>query len=197
MFRRTREIWYSLGAIAAITALYAFAYQQQGALPAAASLIGHGIGVVGIVFMLMTETLYSIRKRVADASWGSTAGWLRFHIFTGLVGPYMVLLHSAMSFRGLAGASMLLTAVVVLSGVVGRYAYTAAPHPTDLAAAPLVANDLGRIDPPDASKRARRGRGTRGTLAIWRSVHVPLTWALFATAFTHAAAAFFYATLMR
>ena len=59
--------------------------------------------------MLMTATLYSLRKLRTDASWGSTAAWLRFHMVTGLVGPYMVLLHTAMRFHGLAGLTMLLT----------------------------------------------------------------------------------------
>ena len=47
---------------------------------------------------------------------------------TGLVGPYMVLLHTAMRFNGLAGLTMLLTVVVVASGLVGRYLYTRVPR---------------------------------------------------------------------
>ena len=47
---------------------------------------------------------------------------------TGLVGPYMVLLHTAMKFNGFAGLTMLLTVVVVVSGVVGRYLYTRVPR---------------------------------------------------------------------
>ena len=39
-----------------MTALYAFAYVQAGAFPAASSLIGHGIGIVGFILMLMTAT---------------------------------------------------------------------------------------------------------------------------------------------
>ncbi len=191
MFRRTREIWYSLFAIVLVTALYLVAYRQRTSLPAASSLVGHGIGILGIALMLMTETLYSIRKRVHGAGWGSTAAWLRFHIFTGLVGPYMVLLHSAMSFRGLAGVSMLLTAVVVASGVVGRYVFTTASHasaPADMPAAPSAA------DPPERPQRSPRARSS---LAVWRSVHVPLTWVLFATAFVHAGAALYYSTFQR
>ncbi len=116
---------YSLAAILAITAVYVLAYRQAGRFPVASSLVGHGIGILGFVLMLMTATLYTIRKRRADASWGSMEAWLRFHMVTGLVGPYMVLLHTSMRFRGLAGVTMLLTVVVVISGLVGRYIYTA------------------------------------------------------------------------
>ena len=46
--------------------------------------------------------------------------WLAFHIFTGLVGPFMVLLHSSWKFQGLAGVVMLKTLMVLLSGFIGR-----------------------------------------------------------------------------
>jgi hypothetical protein len=54
--------------------------------------------------------------------------WLQFHIFTGIVGPYLVLLHTSWKFNGLAGVLMLLTGITVLSGFVGRYIYTALPR---------------------------------------------------------------------
>lgn len=178
MFSRTRELWYSLAAMIVVTALYLVPYRQLGAPPPPAGFVGHGIGVLGIALMLLAETLYSVRKRVASASWGSTASWLRFHIFAGLVGPYMVLLHSAMQFHGIAGVAMLLTVVVVASGVVGRYVFTMAPQPE-------AALDVGAPT------------GIRSPLAVWRSVHVPLTWVLFAAAFAHAIGALYYATFQR
>jgi hypothetical protein len=59
------------------------------------------------------------------------SGWLQFHIFTGLVGPYLVLLHTSWKFNGLAGVVMLLTVVIVASGIIGRYIYTAVPRTRD------------------------------------------------------------------
>jgi hypothetical protein len=176
--KRYRELWYTLAGIIVVTAVYFGAYQFSGALPEASSFVGHWTGVVGIVLMLMAETLYSIRKQVRDARWGKTASWLRFHIVTGLVGPYMVLMHAAMKFRGLAGVVMLLTVVVVLSGVVGRYIYTAVPR------------EIEGVDP-------ERLAAARRALATWRSIHVPITWALFATALVHVIAALYYVTLPR
>ena len=78
--------------------------------------------------MLMTEILYSLRKRSRSARWGRMSSWLKFHIFTGIVGPYLVLLHTSWKFNGLAGISMLLTVVIVASGFIGRYIYTAVPR---------------------------------------------------------------------
>jgi hypothetical protein len=182
---RLPELAYALAAIVAVTALYGVAYSQASAFPTASSLIGHGIGIAGFVLMLMTATLYSLRKLRADARWGSTSAWLKFHMVTGLVGPYMVLLHTAMRFNGLAGLAMLLTVVVVASGLVGRYLYTRVPR-----TAVGAAGDAG----PEARVRLLK---RRKRLATWHTLHVPLTWMLFIAAFIHVVAALYYATLQR
>lgn len=170
MFRRHRELWYSLAVIVAVTAVYALAYVQSSTFPRASGLLGHWIGIVGFVLMLTTEVAYSIRKRLTDARWGRMENWLTFHMVTGITGPYMVLLHTSMKFQGVAGVAMLLTVIVVGSGLVGRYLYTRARQAED---------------------------GRRSALARWYAVHVPLTWALFVTAAVHAAAALYYVTLQR
>ena len=89
---------------------------------------GHTLGIIGAVLMLMTEFLYSARKRWSIFRFGRMRSWLSFHIFTGIVGPFLVLMHTALEFRGLAGISMGLTLLVVISGFVGRYIYTAVPR---------------------------------------------------------------------
>jgi hypothetical protein len=131
MQRRGRELWFALGAILIITLIYLVAVIQLDAAPPASDLFGHGLGILGFLLMLMTETLYSLRKRSRSARWGRMSTWLRFHIFTGLVGPYMVLLHTSWKFNGLAGMVTVLMVVVVISGIVGRYIYTAVPRTRD------------------------------------------------------------------
>ena len=131
MQQSNRELWSAFFAIIAITFLYLFMVITLGEIPGASDLFGHGIGIVGFILMLMTETLYSLRKRRRTARWGKMSGWLQFHIFTGLVGPYMVLLHSSWKFNGLAGLVMLLTIIIVISGVIGRYIYTSVPRNLD------------------------------------------------------------------
>jgi hypothetical protein len=96
--------------------------------PRPSSLLGHWIGILGFVLMLATETLYSLRKASRGVGWGRTEAWLSFHIFTGIVGPYMVFLHTGFQFAGLAGVALWMTLVVVGSGFVGRYIYTAIPR---------------------------------------------------------------------
>jgi hypothetical protein len=126
-----RELWISFIAMAFITVMYLVVVILFRQVPGASDFFGHSLGVLGFILMLATETLYSLRKRSRSARWGKMSAWLQFHIFTGLVGPYMVLLHSAWKFNGLAGMVMLLTVVIVFSGFVGRYIYTAVPRSLD------------------------------------------------------------------
>jgi hypothetical protein len=129
--RSDRELWWAFFASLAITLVYLFVTVTWRAVPAASSLFGQAIGIVGFILMIMTESLYSLRKRSRNARWGRMSTWMQFHIFTGLVGPYMVLLHTSWKFHGLAGVVMLLTVVIVASGFAGRYIYTAIPRTAD------------------------------------------------------------------
>lgn len=126
-----RELWISLIAIMFITVTYLLVVAIFRQIPGASNFYGHSMGILGFVLMLATETLYTMRKRSRSAHWGRMSAWLQFHIFTGLVGPYLVLLHSSWKFNGLAGVVMLLTVLIVASGFIGRYIYTAIPRSVD------------------------------------------------------------------
>jgi hypothetical protein len=142
MQQSNRELWLSFIAMTTITILYLLVIVIFGEIPGAGDLFGHGIGIIGFVLMLMAETMYTLRKRSQSARWGRMSTWLQFHIFTGLVGPYMVLLHSSWKFNGLAGMVMLLTIIIVASGFIGRYIYTAVPRNAD--GIEIEANELER-----------------------------------------------------
>ena len=129
MKRRGAELWLAAGTVAAITAGYAW-LARSGA-PRAGDVVGHALGIVGFVLMLVTETAYSLRKRSERRVVGRMSTWLAVHVYTGIVGPFLVLLHTAWDFRGLAGLVTWMTALVVVSGFVGRYIYTAVPRTVD------------------------------------------------------------------
>lgn len=97
-------------------------------VPAGGHPFGHALGILGSILMIMTELLYSARKRLNLFKFGQIRNWLSFHIFTGIVGPALVLMHTGLEFRGLAGLTMFLTILVVASGFLGRYIYTAVPR---------------------------------------------------------------------
>lgn len=170
--RRPTELWLALGVIALVSAIYLPI--ARGGPPAPSGLFGHGLGILGFLLMLFAETGYTWRKNVQREGYGPMRHWLQAHVFTGLVGPYLVLLHTAFEFRGLAGVTALLVLVVVASGCVGRFVYTAVPKQP---MAPAT--------------------GARRTLSFWYLLHVPVAAAMFVLAFIHVAAALYYATLLR
>jgi hypothetical protein len=183
MLRNAIELWLALLAAFLITGFYALVAVFTRGIPPAGEFFGHAMGIVGFILMLMTETLYSIRKRMRSARWGRMAIWLKFHIFTGLVGPYMVLLHTSWKFNGLAGVTTLLTVVIVISGFVGRYIYTRIPRTAD---GIEMADSLSA----EALKQARR------LMSLWHTIHIPIGMALFTAAFVHIGAALYYATFL-
>jgi hypothetical protein len=153
-------------------------------IPPAADLFGHALGIVGFILMILTEILYSLRKRTRSARWGRMSTWLEFHIFTGLVGPFMVLLHTSWKFNGLAGVTTLFTVIIVLSGFIGRYIFTRIPRTVD---GLEIEGSLSEA----ALRQARR------LMALWHTVHIPIGMALFVAAFVHIGAALYYATLLK
>jgi hypothetical protein len=127
MFKKNVELWVTFFIIAIITLVY-LQIVRTTEIPAASGFAGHLLGVIGFILMLMTEVLYSLRKRYQFARWGKLQHWLSFHIITGITGPYLVLLHTSWKFNGLAGILMLFTIIIVVSGFIGRYFYTAIPR---------------------------------------------------------------------
>jgi len=186
-YDNNKELWLSFLAAILITAVYAGVVYWKRAIPPAGALFGHLLGILGFILMLLTETLYSIRKRSHSARWGSMASWLQFHIFTGLVGPYLVLLHTSWKFNGLAGAATLLTLLIVISGFIGRYIYTQIPRSLDGI----------EIETPSGQFQASALARARRLLAVWHIIHIPIGMALFTAAFIHIGAALYYATLLR
>ena len=131
MQTKSYELLWALLLIILFTIIYVLFINLFSVVPAAQSLFGHSLGVLGSIMVLMTETLYSLRKRSLSARWGRMSNWLQFHIITGLLGPFLILLHTSWKYNGLAGILTMLMVIVVISGFFGRYIYTAIPRTAD------------------------------------------------------------------
>ena len=89
---------------------------------------GHALGVAGSTLMVLM-LVYSVRKRVPGMRrFGQLRLWLHFHIFCGIVGPLLVVLHTSFKVGGLVALSFWSMIVVALSGVMGRYLYQQVPR---------------------------------------------------------------------
>jgi hypothetical protein len=158
--RQNVELGAALVVIVLLTAVYV-AVAGSGP-PGPGTLLGHWIGIVGFLLMLMTESLYSLRKQSRHIRWGRMQTWLSAHIFTGIVGPYMVFLHTGFRFAGVAGLAMWGTVVVVASGFVGRYVYTTLPRTS-------AGAEMG------ASQLENALRQAQAQLDAWLDAH-PVQW---------------------
>jgi cytochrome c biogenesis factor len=184
MLRGNIELWLAFVTCILIGAGYGLVAFWTREIPAASEFFGHTLGIIGFILMLLTETFYSIRKRSRSAALGRMSTWLKFHIYMGLVGPFMVLLHSSWKFNGLAGATTLLTAIIVISGFIGRYIFTRIPRTLD-------GLEIEGTLTQEALKRARQ------MMSLWHTVHIPIGIALFISAFVHLGGAMYYATFLK
>lgn len=90
--------------------------------------IGHGLGILGSLMLLLLLT-YSLRKRWRPLrAAGSISRWLSVHIYLGVFGPLLVVLHSAFKVNGLVSLSFWSMVAVAGSGVLGRYLYLQIPR---------------------------------------------------------------------
>ena len=87
--------------------------------------IGYALGILGGSLMLVLF-LYSARKHFSWLGFlGSVAGWFRFHMVLGILGPLCILYHSNFSL-GAANSNVALFCMLTVagSGLVGRYIYS-------------------------------------------------------------------------
>jgi hypothetical protein len=95
----------------------------------ASGIIGHGLGIVGSLLILIGVFSYMIRKRNRSLMHlGILKYWLEFHIFLCTVGPIMILYHTTYKFGGLVAISFWSMIAVFLSGIIGRFIYIQIPR---------------------------------------------------------------------
>jgi len=92
-------------------------------------IIGHGLGIIGSLMIIVGVSTYMLRKRISRLSRiGILKYWLEFHIFLCSLGPILVLYHTAFKFGGIVAVSFWSMVAVVASGVIGRYIYLQIPR---------------------------------------------------------------------
>lgn len=106
--------------------------------------VGLPFGIAGATMMTLL-LLYSARKRIPSLrGLGPLPRWLDIHIFLGIVGPLLIVLHSSFKVGGLVSLSFWSMVAVASSGVLGRYLYLQIPRTRagdEVALADLMAQD--------------------------------------------------------
>jgi hypothetical protein len=137
-------------------------------------------GWLGAGSMLVMQ-LYSVRRRLrALRHFGALRSWLDAHVFLGLQGFVLTAYHSigVSPSASLAAINFALVAIVVTTGVVGRYFYSLLPR--------ARVSDL--VAYAAALEVAERW------FSRWTLLHRPLAVVLAATTALHVLAHFAYAT---
>jgi len=92
-------------------------------------MLGHGLGIVGTLAIIIGVSSYMARKRYRFLSRiGILKHWLEFHIFLCTLGPILILFHTAYKFGGLVAISFWSMVAVFLSGIIGRFIYLQIPR---------------------------------------------------------------------
>jgi len=125
--------------------------------------VGQWLGIVGSSMMTLM-LLYSVRKRVgALRRAGPLSRWLDIHIYLGIVGVLLVILHSTFKVQGLVSLSFWSMILVASSGVAGRYLYLQIPRTR--AGEELALAELERLDRQLADRLRTHFRLSEGQLA--------------------------------
>ncbi|MFO0984841.1 MAG: hypothetical protein U1E76_24455 [Planctomycetota bacterium] len=104
------------------------AHPRHSLLRSSAS-VGLALGLCGLSLMTF-NLLYLVRRALLNVRFlGALRSWMGFHVMTGLLGAGCIALHSGLNLRSAtATIAMAAMAIVVMSGLIGRYLYTRVPR---------------------------------------------------------------------
>lgn len=104
-------------------------FHNQHMLLKPSGIIGHGLGIIGTLMILIGVVSYILKKRIKFIMrLGAIKNWLEFHIAMCSIGPLLILFHTAFKFGGLVAFSFWSMVIVVISGVIGRFIYIQIPR---------------------------------------------------------------------
>jgi hypothetical protein len=91
--------------------------------------LGYALGIVGGVMMLLL-LIYPLRKHSSILrNMGAVHHWFRLHMLLGVLGPLCILFHCNFSLGAVnSNIALLCMALMVSSGLVGRYIYARIHH---------------------------------------------------------------------
>ena len=105
----------------------AFALNERQA-PKATDSLAQWLGYIGAPLMF-SSMFYSGRKWIPGLKrLGSQRGWFDWHVWSGSVGPMLVMLHSAGRLDNWVSIAIWSMVAAVLSGLVGRFITTVKPE---------------------------------------------------------------------
>src|SRR5437868_6683915 len=98
------------------------------------------VGLIGIIGVM----LYPMRRKIYTKRKGALRYWLLSHLYLGVIGGLMILLHGGTDAGGLLTTALMISFdLVILTGLFGILAYQVAPRMlTKIEGSPLLIDDL-------------------------------------------------------
>ncbi len=153
----------------------------------AGTILGHSIGILGSFFILIIF-LYPIRKYFIPV--GAMKEWMDWHMFFGITGPLLIVIHGAFHFHALvAAAAAIVMLISMTSGIAGRYFYIDArkalqAKENELKASGMAPNQIEEVLIKDATSVEMLGK--------WRLVHYPIAATFLALMIYHIISVMYY-----
>lgn len=123
---------------------------------------GRGLpyGIIGLGLIVLNLGYLARRALPRGERFGSLRSWMSMHVFTGLIGSMLILLHSAFLPRSPMGTlSSLALWIVVATGLIGRYIYAHVPR--SMQGRELELEELKRLLEERRRALAERGLGVQ------------------------------------
>lgn len=125
---RSGVIWRRIFIVLLAATVAAFVWSVRREFTHGGSLIGLIFGTAGYLLILLLA-YYGIRKRSYRSRFGTMEQWLQSHIYLGILVLVLLVLHTGGRFNDtVAVTTLVLVAVVVLSGIAGAILFVTVPR---------------------------------------------------------------------
>jgi hypothetical protein len=125
---RSGVAWRRIFFVLLIAFTASFVWYRQHEFTHGGSRWGLLYGVVGF-FLCFLLAFFGIRKRWYRSTFGTVEQWMQSHIYLGILVLVILIFHTGGRFQDqVAVATLILVAIVVLSGVLGSILYVTVPR---------------------------------------------------------------------
>ncbi|HYC92377.1 MAG TPA: hypothetical protein VEO54_24420 [Thermoanaerobaculia bacterium] len=125
---RSGVIWRRIFVVLLAVTVAAFVWSARREFTHGGSLVGLIFGTAGYLLILLLA-YYGIRKRSYRSRFGTMEQWLQSHIYLGILVLVLLVLHTGGRFNDkVAVTTLILVAVVVLSGIAGAIFFVTVPR---------------------------------------------------------------------
>src|SRR3954453_1527258 len=125
---RSGILWRRIFLLLLIAVVGAYFYNARKEFPHGGSTLGLTYGTIGYALILLLA-FFGIRKRWYRSTFGTLEQWMQSHIYLGVLTLVILVFHSGGRFNdAVAVTTLILVAIVVVSGIFGAILYVTVPR---------------------------------------------------------------------